>query len=70
MVYDYVAWKEAGTWTAHCPAISGVYGLGSTSSAAVRDLRDALYELEEYLSELGEGLPRAKASVRTGELEL
>jgi predicted RNase H-like HicB family nuclease len=68
-VYDYVSWREEGVWTAHCPAIPGAYGLGATSAQAVADLKDALYELDDYLSELGEKLPPA-AAIRTGELRL
>jgi len=69
MRYDYVAWKEEGTWTAHCPAVPGAYGLGATRGQAVADLQGALRELAEYLRGIGEHLPRA-GQVRTGELRL
>jgi predicted RNase H-like HicB family nuclease len=69
MTYDYVSWKESGVWTAHCPAVPGVYGLGDTSAQAVADLREALNELDDYLDEIGESLPSA-GKVRTGELRL
>lgn len=69
MSYDYAAWQEAGQWTAHCPAVPGVYGLGRTSAAAVADLKEALRELDSYLEEIGESLPAA-GKFRTGELSL
>jgi predicted RNase H-like HicB family nuclease len=69
MTYDYVAWKEENTWTAHCPAVPGAYGLGDTAIKAVKDLKEALSELAAYLDALGETLPRG-GQVRTGELSL
>jgi len=50
MQNGYITWKEEGVWTAHCPAVSGVYGLGSTVRAAVADLRSALREMRAYLN--------------------
>ena len=56
--YNYIAWKEAGTWTAHSPAVPGVYGLGKTRKAAESDLASGLRELSGYLKEIGEKMPR------------
>lgn len=67
--YDYVSWKEEGVWTANCPAVAGVYGIGPTSGAAVADLKEALSEMSAYLDGIGERLPR-NGQVRTGELRL
>jgi predicted RNase H-like HicB family nuclease len=69
MSYDYVAWEEAGQWAAHCPAVAGVYGIGQTSAAAIKDLKEALEELDSYLEEIGQALPVA-GKFRTGELRL
>ena len=69
MVYDYIAWKEEGVWTASCPGVAGVYGLGDTKALAVSDLRDALEELADYLEEIGERLPRGRR-VNVGELRI
>lgn len=69
MTYDYVAWKEEGVWSAHCPAIPGAYGIGPTPASAVADLKEALGLLVEYLKDLGEPVPRS-GPVRTGELSL
>jgi len=67
--YDYVAWREEGQWTAHSPAVPGVYGLGSTLSAAEQDLADALHEFLDYLDEIGERAPAPKR-VTSGVLEV
>lgn len=69
MRYAYITWKESGIWTAHAPAVPGVYGLGRTRVAAVRDLVDALEHLLEYLDEIGERPPRPQA-VRVGQVDV
>lgn len=69
VTYKYVAWKEEGVWTAHCPAIPGVYGLGSSVAASVSDLEEALRLLAEHVAELGERLPRG-GQISVGTLEI
>jgi predicted RNase H-like HicB family nuclease len=69
MTYDFVTWKEGKVWSSHAPSVPGVYGLGSTSDGAERDLMEGLSTLAEYLDELGEKLPKAR-TVRLGQLRI
>jgi predicted RNase H-like HicB family nuclease len=52
--YDYIVWQDEGVWTAHCPSIPGVYGLGDTKGRAEKDLIEGLDTLFDYLHETGE----------------
>lgn len=58
--YEYVVWQDEELWTAHSPAIPGVYGVGETKIRAVRDLLDAVNTLFDYLAEIGEPPPKPK----------
>jgi len=67
--YEYVSWEEEGIWTAHAPSFPGVYGIGSTSREAEKDLLEALELMTSYLTEIGEPIPDAR-KIRTGQLRL
>jgi len=54
MLYDYIAWREEGVWTAHSPSLPGVYGVGKTRDQAERDLFESVDELMDYLDEIDE----------------
>ena len=41
--------KEDGIWSAHDPAVPGVYGLGPSRKAALADLVEAKAALDEYV---------------------
>lgn len=69
MKYDFVTWQEEGIWSSHAPAVSGVYGLGSTPEKAEQDLKEGLAALSEYLTEIGEKLPCAR-TVRMGQVRV
>lgn len=67
--YEFISWEEDGVWSSHVPAIPGVYGIGSSARAAEKDLAEGLELLSEYLTEIGEHLPRPK-SVRVGQVRI
>jgi predicted phosphodiesterase/predicted RNase H-like HicB family nuclease len=46
--------EEDGTWTAHDPAVEGVYGIGPTRKAAKADLREALELLGDHVASQAE----------------
>jgi predicted RNase H-like HicB family nuclease len=51
---DFVFWEEEGIWSAVAPSVQGVYGTGSTVTAARDDLIEALMTMSEYLTGKGE----------------
>ncbi len=51
---DFVFWEEEGIWSAVAPSVQGVYGTGSTVTAAKDDLVEALKTMSEYLDSKGE----------------
>ncbi|MEK6607457.1 MAG: hypothetical protein AABZ30_07335 [Myxococcota bacterium] len=65
--YPVTLWKEEGIWTAHTPAISGLYGMGKTPAAACRDLALGMRDVFAYLDEIGEPRP-APIPVRAGRV--
>jgi predicted RNase H-like HicB family nuclease len=67
--YDFVVWSEEGKWTAHCPDVPGVYGIGKTRKRAEADLKEAMTEMAAHLREKGERLPPARGFA-TGTLTL
>jgi predicted RNase H-like HicB family nuclease len=67
--YDFVVWSEEGKWTAHSPAMPGVYGIGRTRKRAEADLFEAMTERAVHLREIGEQLPPARA-IGVGTLTL
>jgi hypothetical protein len=69
MTYDVVTWQEGKIWSSHAPSVSGVYGLGSTSERAERDLVKGLRELSSYLATVGEKLPRPRI-VTLGQVKI
>lgn len=64
-----MSWKEEGMWTAHAPAVPGVYGLGDTPKEAEDDLVEALELMFEYLDEVGEAHP-SPTLVRTSQVRV
>jgi predicted RNase H-like HicB family nuclease len=67
--FDFTVWQDDGQWTAHSPAVPGVYGIGATRAGAERDLRDGLRDLFDYLTDIGEPLP-APGRVRVGTVRV
>jgi predicted RNase H-like HicB family nuclease len=67
--YRTIIWQEEEIWTAHAPAVPGVYGVGATPKAASNDLAGALHEMFDYLDEIDEEHP-APAPVRFGEINI
>ena len=65
--YDFVAWKNDGIWTVHCPSIVGVYGTGKTLAEAKEDFVSAATDMLDYRRSIGEPDPRP-AHVRVGEV--
>lgn len=67
--YEFITWEEDGMWTSHAPSISGVYGVGKTASKAEEDLEEAVDLLFEYLSDVGEALPKPR-KLRVGSVRV
>lgn len=65
--YDFVAWKDSGLWTVHCPSLPGVYGVGRTLDQAKSDFAEAASEMVGYLADIGEPLPK-RTPVEVGEV--
>jgi len=56
--HDVMVWKEDGVWTAHSPALVGVYGTGITKRKALDDYVAAANLMLSYMDELGEAPPK------------
>jgi predicted RNase H-like HicB family nuclease len=53
---------EDGIWSAHDPAVPGVYGLGPSRKAALADLVEAKAALNEYVTTAAEDAADVRAA--------